>query len=443
MSGGHFPIGIALDGAGWHPAAWREGDARSTALFERDYWISLAVAAKAGEADLITIEDSFGLQTGGYGAVEQRTDEVRGRLDALLLANAVAAAVPGIGVVPTVTTTHTEPFHTATGIATLDYVSEGWAGWRVQVSGRAHEADHVGRRKIEALDPVAAASGTDQAATELINKLFTEASDSVEVARRLWDSWEDDAVIREVETGRFIDRDRLHYIDFEGTEFSVKGPSITPRPPQGQPLVYVLAHQRVPYELAVAQADVVGITPHSDEHLASILAELATAHQTVERRVADDLLVWGEVVVVIEDSKEAAEAELTRLNELNGREYFSDALVLAGTADSVVELLLHWRDSGLVGARLRPARIPHDLAAITERVIPLLAAAGVRDTGHIAAATSLRERLGLQRPANRYSGTGAGSTQSAITRPGSTDPASSATAVSANRSHESIGRSPR
>ena len=67
--------------------------------------------------------------------------------------------------------------------------------------------------------------------------LFDEASDAVEVARRLWDSWEDDAEIRDVATGRFVDRDKLHYIDFDGKYFSVKGPSITPRPPQGQPVV--------------------------------------------------------------------------------------------------------------------------------------------------------------------------------------------------------------
>ena len=59
-----------------------------------------------------------------------------------------------------------------------------------------------------------------------------EAADFVEVVRRLWDSWEDDAEIRDVATGRFIDRDKLHYIDFEGPRFSVRGPSITPRPPK-------------------------------------------------------------------------------------------------------------------------------------------------------------------------------------------------------------------
>jgi alkanesulfonate monooxygenase SsuD/methylene tetrahydromethanopterin reductase-like flavin-dependent oxidoreductase (luciferase family) len=400
MSRTPLHLGVALDGAGWHPAAWRDAAARPGALFDPDYWVSLVVEAQAAGIDLVTIEDSFGLQTGGYGAVELRGDEVRGRLDALLLANTIAAQVPGIGIVPTVTTTHTEPFHTATGIQTLDHVSEGWAGWRVQVSGRSHEAAHVGRREIPVLDPARAASGTEEEQTAIIRRLFGEAADAVEAARRLWDSWEDDAVIRDVATGRFIDRERLHYIDFEGSEFSVKGPSIVPRSPQGQPVVFVLAHQTAPYELAVAQADIVGITPDSDEHLEQILGELGDAELHVERRVPEPLRVWGEAVVLIEDTREEAVAALSALDELHGSSYASDAVILADTVENVAAHLLRWQQAGISGVRLRPARLPLDLERITRGVVPVLAETGVLDRP--ASASSLRERLGLARPNNRY-----------------------------------------
>ena len=358
------------------------------------------VEAQAGGIDLVTIEDSFGLQTTGYGAFELRGDEVRGRLDALLLANTIAAQVPGIGVVPTVTTTHTEPFHTATGIQTLDHVSEGWAGWRVQVSGRSHEAAHVGRRAIPALDPVRAAAGTDEEQTALIRELFREAAAAIEVARRLWDSWEDDAVIRDVATGRFIDRERLHYVDFEGESFSVKGPSIVPRSPQGQPLVYVLAHQKVPYELAVAQADIVGVTPHSDEHLEQILGELGDAELAVDRRVDEPLRVWGEAVVLIEETREAAAAALATLDELHGSPYASDAVILADTAENVAAQLLRWQQAGLSGVRLRPARLPLDLERIARSVVPVLHETGVLRRPQ--SPTTLRERLGFAPAENRY-----------------------------------------
>jgi len=400
MSHTPFHLGVALDGAGWHPAAWRLDTARPDAVFEADYWVSLVVEAQSAGIDLVTIEDSFGLQTSGFGAVELRRGEVRGRLDALLLANTIAAQVPGIGIVPTVTTTHTEPFHTATGIQTLDHVSEGWAGWRVQVSGRSHEAAHVGRREIPVLDPLRAASGPDEEQTALIRRLFGEAVDAIEVARRLWDSWEDDAVIRDVPTGRFIDRERLHYVDFEGESFSVKGPSIVPRSPQGQPLVFVLAHQQVPYELAVAQADIVGVTPHSDEHLERILGELGDAELRVERRVNDPLRIWTEAVVLIEDTREKAEEALSALDELHGRTYASDAVILADTAENVAAQLLRWQQAGLTGVRLRPARLPLDLERIARGVVPVLDETGVLERPRDA--STLRERLGIAPAENRY-----------------------------------------
>src|SRR5690606_25128531 len=140
--------------------------------------------------------------------------------------------------IPTVTTTHTEPFHVATALATLDYTSRGRAGWQARVSATAEEAAHFGRREITHPSPAeiaeVLATGT---VPPRARELFEEATDVVEVVRRLWDSWEDDAEIRDVATRRFIDRDKLHYVDFEGSHFSVRGPSITPRPPQGQPVV--------------------------------------------------------------------------------------------------------------------------------------------------------------------------------------------------------------
>jgi alkanesulfonate monooxygenase SsuD/methylene tetrahydromethanopterin reductase-like flavin-dependent oxidoreductase (luciferase family) len=134
-----------------------------------------------------------------------------------------------IGLIPTVVSTHTEPFHVSKAIATLDYASSGRAGVRVRVSLAQHEAAHFGRRSFP---PLGSADRAGPAGAELIAGAFGEAADYVEVVRRLWDSWEDDAEIRDAVTGRFVDRQRLHYIDFTGRWFSVKGPSITPRPPR-------------------------------------------------------------------------------------------------------------------------------------------------------------------------------------------------------------------
>ena len=127
---------------------------------------------------------------------------------------------------PTAVVTHTEPFHVSKAIATLDYVSGGRAGVRVQIAGATGRGRAL--RPAPDLRRAGRPASTTRRCSSSIAEHFDEAADYVEVVRRLWDSWEDDAEIRDVATGRFIDRDKLHYIDFEGRWFSVKGPSITP-----------------------------------------------------------------------------------------------------------------------------------------------------------------------------------------------------------------------
>jgi alkanesulfonate monooxygenase SsuD/methylene tetrahydromethanopterin reductase-like flavin-dependent oxidoreductase (luciferase family) len=185
----------------------------------------------------------------------------------------------------------------------------------------------------------------------------------VEVLRRLWDSWEDDAEIRDVATGRFIDRDKLHYIDFEGRWFSVKGPSITPRPPQGQPIVAALGHASVPYQLITRSADVGFVTPRDAGHAAEIVAEIRTeqarAGRPEQASTGETVHVFGDLVVFLDETKAAA-----------------------------------------VARRLRPAVLPHDLTQLTDRLVPELRRRCLFRARYEA--DTLRGLLGLARPANRY-----------------------------------------
>src|SRR4051794_31788655 len=198
----HLHLAVALDGAGWHPAAWRTENARPAELLTPGYWTDLVSAAERATLDFVTIEDSVTLQSEDKFIPAQRTDRVRGRLDAVLIAARVAPRTTHIGFIPTATVTHSEPFHVSKAIATLDYVSSGRAGVRVQIAPRPDAAKLFGRREIPPLSQ------------ESVVELFDEAADYVEVLRRLWDSWEDDAEIRDIATGRFVDRNKLHYIDF-------------------------------------------------------------------------------------------------------------------------------------------------------------------------------------------------------------------------------------
>jgi|SRR5690349_2094417 len=258
-------------------------------------------------------------------------------LDAVAIAARIAPVVPGIGLVPTVTTTHTEPFHISKAIATLDVVSQGRAGWQVDVSRTEEEALLFGRKP--AAPPAL---------------LWREAAEAVEVVVRLWDSWEDDAVIRDLPTGRYIDRDRLHYIDFVGEFFSVKGPSITPRSPQAHPLVVV---RDEPDALPVVGrwADVVRVA-------APDLAAAHTAREQVRAVVAGAGRDPDGVAVLLDVTPEGPDPV---------------EAVRGGAADGVT--LLGVPDPGLVGR---------------------FGELGLRRP--VASDATLRERFGLPRPANFF-----------------------------------------
>ncbi|MBB3675023.1 LLM class flavin-dependent oxidoreductase [Modestobacter versicolor] len=392
----HLHLAVALDGAGWHPAAWREPGARPTELLTPRYWVDLVQEAERGLLDLVTIEDGLSLQSTDRSGPDGRTDQVRGRLDAVQVAARVAPLTRSIGLVPTAVVTHTEPFHLSKAIATLDYVSTGRAGVRVKVSGSPAEAAHFGRRTLPELGSLDPADPQTQAA---LRELFDEAADWVEVLRRLWDSWEDDAEIRDVATGRFVDREKLHYIDFEGRSFSVKGPSITPRPPQGQPVVAALAHQAIPFELVGRSADLGFVTPADRADAGRVVGEVRAAQQAAGR-AGETVHVWGDLVVFLDDDAATARARRERLDETAGAAYTSDALVFTGTPAELADLLTDWAAAGLTGYRLRPAALPHDLRQVTTGLVPELQRRGLFRTAYEA--DTLRGLLGLPRPANRY-----------------------------------------
>lgn len=363
-------LAVGLDGYGWHPQAWRYAFAHNATgggQLSGRYWAALAATAERGLLDFLTIDDSLDVQPGRRADIDPR--RLAGRADATLVAARIAPATRHIGLIPVATVTHTEPFHVSKAVATLDHISRGRAGWQIRVSPTAHEAALFGRRSAPDADA-----------------LFDEAADAVEVVRRLWDSWEDDAVIRDVATGRYIDRDKLHYIDFAGKYFSVKGPSITPRPPQGQPVVTALAHAPRVYDFAATSVDLVFITPHDEGSLRAILDEVGHAQRAEGRK----LLVYADLVVSLGDDPLAPAAALS-----------SEAHVFIGSTSGLADLLLAWQDAGVDGVRLRPAINAIDLPAIVDDLVPRLQHAGRFRTSYRDGET-LRERLGLASAPNRY-----------------------------------------
>jgi alkanesulfonate monooxygenase SsuD/methylene tetrahydromethanopterin reductase-like flavin-dependent oxidoreductase (luciferase family) len=204
-----------------------------------------------------------------------------------------------------------------------------------------------------------------------------------------------------VATGRFIDREKVHYIDFTGRWFDVKGPSITPRPPQGQPIVATFADSAPALRLAARSADVVFV-PASDPAQARSVIKDAGSLRADAGRPGEPLHVFADLVVFLDGTTgEVAADRKARLDETAGEEFAADAPVFTGTPGQLADELVALREAGVSGFRLRPGTIPHDLTAITRALVPELQRRGVFRTEYDAT-TTLRGLLGLSRPINRY-----------------------------------------
>ncbi|MFD4958880.1 LLM class flavin-dependent oxidoreductase [Microbacterium sp. NPDC058389] len=345
MSDHPFAVVLEGDAAGAHPAA---SALASDALDVR------RLAARVVEAE------RFGFTAVTFDDSPLPVADAVARLDAVQRAAFAAPLTAAIGLVPVAHVAYSEPFHVATQLASLDWASNGRAGWIAAASGTAREAAAFGRDELAADD------------------LWRERDDVIEVARRLWDSWEDDAVIQDAATGRYLDADRLHYVDFEGARFSVKGPLITPRPPQGQLVV-------------VAPTGAAGI----DVALVEGAEPAAIADAAAAARAAGAERVWAEVEVAL-DARGLAAA---RRVEGAGVWPATGRLRHTGDADGLTSLLVELAAS-VDGVRLHLAELDVDLDEVGRAVLPgLRRQIGFRSP---TAGDTLRGTLGLARPLSRY-----------------------------------------
>jgi alkanesulfonate monooxygenase SsuD/methylene tetrahydromethanopterin reductase-like flavin-dependent oxidoreductase (luciferase family) len=381
---------IELDGDGGHPAAWRKSTSAPASVLDPAKLRGVVLAAESAGFHAATFGDGAGPEIGApeIGAPEIGAPvDSAGRLNALQRAAFVAPLTRSIALVPEVDTVYTEPFHVSTQLASLDYVSRGRAGWLVRASASSEDAAAVGR---EHADPA---------------RQTREAAASVELGRRLWDTWEDDAVIRDVPTGRYLDVDRLHYADFEGQDYSVKGPSIIPRPPQGQLPVLAPAGLLDSGAVAAAAADALLVSAPTPELLAAELRDTAAAlAQAVTPGAGHEAgpALIAELDVVLDARGEPAAARLAQLDRYTT--WQSPRARFVGSAADLTELLAELLTVA-TGIRLHPAVLDVDLEELAQLVLPELRRRGV--LAATAPDVSFREQLGLSRPVSRYAAAGA------------------------------------
>jgi hypothetical protein len=303
-----------------------------------EFWQAL-IARIDGAVDFVTLEDGFGRAEGDG-------------LDAVLLANWLAPRSKTIGIIAGAPVNFQEPFHVSTSIATLDFVSEGRAGLL------AHQ--FTGSRARIAGRAIGALTGFPAPESVALKR---DTQDAIEVIRRLWDSWEDEAVIRDRDTHRFLDGSKLHYIKFEGAGFHILGPSITPRPPQGQPVVAVAYHD-------------------GDDPASVLAADVVFLDRDV-----------GQIAVAVDSIRDASLGTVPAL--------LAD-IVIGERTGSIDELLSSVRgiaQSGAQGIRFVIQEPIEHVAYLIDEVLPALRAAS-----HVrpAAGGTLRERFGLPQAGNRY-----------------------------------------
>ncbi|MEU6933254.1 LLM class flavin-dependent oxidoreductase [Streptomyces sp. NPDC046374] len=384
-------LAVEIDGDGAHPAAWRRAaHAPGELLTPRRIAKVAAVAENAGFT-LVTLDDSV------LPPASAAVGGPAGRIGAVERAAFIAASTSVIGVAPVLATTYAEPFHVSTRIASLDHVSVGRAGWVLDVEESAEAARAWGRPRVEG-EPA----------------LRREAVDGLQVARDLWDSWEDDAVIRSVATSRYLDRERLHYVDFEGETYSVKGPAIVPRPPQGRPVVLAPAGLVPPGLVDVALVE--GSSP-------ALLGAAAAASGAP--------LAFAELEVALDTPGETAAERIADLDRFapwdgsTGRP--PGRLRYTGSAQGLADLLEEL--SALVdGVRLHPLVLDEDLSVLSRLVLPELFARRV--AARPLPGTTLRTTLGLPRPESRFATTAATAPSPASAATGSSAaPASAATSA--------------
>jgi alkanesulfonate monooxygenase len=233
-------LGVSMIGLGYHLANWRHPEAPADGNMSLQHSIRVIQAAERGLFDMGFLADGVGIRFHDEpeGALCRTAKNVQ--FEPLTLLSALAMVTKNIGLVATASTTYNEPYHVARKFASLDHISGGRAGWNVVTSVTDMEARNFNRD---------AAPGYDVR--------YDRAAEFVEVVRGLWDSWEDDAFVRDKASGINYDPAKLHVLKHNGPHFKVAGPLNIARTPQGAPVIVQAGASEQGRELAAATADVV------------------------------------------------------------------------------------------------------------------------------------------------------------------------------------------
>jgi FMN-dependent oxidoreductase (nitrilotriacetate monooxygenase family) len=428
-----------LMNTGHHEASWRLPESDPYAHVALAHYVELARIAERGTFDSLFLADGPQL----WSNLAQRP---AGALEPLTLLTALATATEHIGLIATASTSYNSPYNLARKFASLDIISGGRAGWNIVTTAGAEAARNFG------LDAEPAHA-----------ERYARAAEFLDVSLKLWDSWEDDAIVADKAAGVWGDDAKIHPPRHQGTYFRVEGALNVPRSPQGYPLLvqagssedgktfaarYAEAVFTAQQTLADAQAfyadlksrtAAAGRDPEHIKVLPGIVPVLGStqAEARANEQVLEDHLVYTHGVERLEhllqlesgtleldaqlpadlppeDVIEGAKSRYTLVVELARRERLTvrqligrlgggrGHLTFAGTPEQVADAIEEWFTCGAAdGFNIMPAVLPSGLGLFVDHVVPILRARGLLRTEYGPRRT-LRERYGLPRPANQY-----------------------------------------
>jgi FMN-dependent oxidoreductase (nitrilotriacetate monooxygenase family) len=434
MTQRNLTFGIMLHGAGGHMNAWKHPGGPADASVNLDF--ITGIAQKAEENGV-----AFAFVADGLYINEKSIPHFLNRFEPISVLSALATATSKIGLAGTLSTSYSHPFTVARQFASLDLISGGRAGWNVVTSPLEGSAKNYGGEHPD-------------------HELRYEIADEyLAVVQRLWDSWDDDAFVRDRKSGRFFDREKLHTLDHKGRFFEVAGPLNIQRSPQGQPVIFQAGSSDSGIDLAGKYADAVFTHSPSLEEthvFAQRVRNSAVAHgrqadhvkifpgigpivgATLEEaetkyRVIRDLLNIDEALAYLgrffehhDFSQYPLDAPFPELGDLGTNSFRSTtdrikadarrdgstlrevALAVAtpktqflGTGEQVADELIRWIDAGAADGFILGFPVQAEgLDDFVKHVIPVLEARG-RYSRRLSGAT-LRDHLGLPRRASRY-----------------------------------------
>lgn len=258
---GALRLGALLHPTGNHVAAWLHPEAQIDAGVNFAHYAEVAQIAERAKFDLIFLADALATREGNLDAL-RRWPQYMAYFEPLTLLSAIAAVTRNIGLVATATTSYNEPYLVARKFASLDHISGGRAGWNVVTSTNPAEPLNFGRdRHFDHADR------------------YERAREFTEVVRGLWDSWEDDAFVRDRESATYFLPEKLHRLDHAGKYFKVRGPLNVARAPQGYPVVAQAGSSEAGKEFAAETAEIVFSAQ-------TVLAKAKDFYRDVKERMA-------------------------------------------------------------------------------------------------------------------------------------------------------------